>query len=30
VPYEAPGTALMPTRGDDGTAVKIKIDRPGR
>jgi MerR family transcriptional regulator/heat shock protein HspR len=30
VPYEPPGQALMPTRGDDGPSVRIRIDRPGR
>jgi MerR family transcriptional regulator/heat shock protein HspR len=30
VPYEAPGKALMPTRGNYGPSVKIRIDRPGR
>ena len=29
VPYEPPGTALMPTRGGDGKTFKIRIDRPG-
>jgi MerR family transcriptional regulator/heat shock protein HspR len=30
VPYEPPGQALMPTHGDDGPTVRIKIDRRGR
>jgi MerR family transcriptional regulator, heat shock protein HspR len=30
VPYEPPGQALMPTRGDDGPPVRIKIDRRRR
>jgi MerR family transcriptional regulator/heat shock protein HspR len=30
VPYEPPGTALMPARAADGERVRIKIQRPGR
>ena len=30
VPYEPPGKALIPTRGEDGPSIKIRIDRPGR
>ena len=30
VPYEPPGTALMPARAGDGEGVTIKIRRPAR
>jgi MerR family transcriptional regulator/heat shock protein HspR len=30
VPYEPPGTALMPTRGRAGEGVRIKVRRPAR
>ena len=30
VPYEPPGSALMPVRGGDGETVRIKIERPPR
>jgi MerR family transcriptional regulator/heat shock protein HspR len=30
VPYEPPGQALMPRRGDDGPSIRIRIDRPAR
>jgi MerR family transcriptional regulator/heat shock protein HspR len=30
VPYEPPGTALMPTRGGDGETVRVRIRRPAR
>jgi MerR family transcriptional regulator/heat shock protein HspR len=30
VPYQEPGTALLPARRDDGQSVKIRIERPAR